>query len=143
MNDSVLCPNCGAAVATYRNPLPTADIVAIRNNEVLLIRRRNPPEGWALPGGFVEYGETAEAAAIRELREETGLLATNLRLVGVYSDPNRDRRFHTFGVAYAADTSGEIVPGDDASEARWFPLEQLPKPIAFDHRLIIADAIGR
>jgi 8-oxo-dGTP diphosphatase len=143
MNDSLRCPACGTSVITYKNPLPTVDIVAIRRGEVLLILRKNPPEGWALPGGFVEYGERAEDAAVRELREETGLTATNLKLVGVYSDPSRDARFHTLGVAYAAEVSGELVAGDDAQEARWFALESLPNQIAFDHRKIIRDAAAR
>lgn len=142
MNDAIICPKCHTAVATYKNPLPTADIVAIRDGEVLLIWRKNPPEGWALPGGFIEYGEPAEVAAIREFREETGLEASNLRLVGVYSDPVRDDRFHTLGVAYAADVSGELQAGDDAQSARWFRLDRLPGQVAFDHRRIIADAVG-
>ena len=134
------CPACGAPVHTYRNPFPTTDVVVLRGGRVLLIRRRNPPEGWALPGGFVDYGESAEAAATRELKEETGLEVVTLRLLGVYSAPGRDPRFHTLTVVYLADASGEPAAGDDAAEARWFALNDLPEPIAFDHRQIITDA---
>ena len=137
------CPHCGATVTVYRNPFPTADVVVIREGKVLLIRRRNPPPGWALPGGFVDYGEAIESAAVRELREETGLTAVSLRLLGVYSAPDRDPRFHTITTAFLADTEGELRAGDDASEAAWFRLSELPSEIAFDHRRIIADALAR
>ncbi len=125
----------------YKNPAPTADVVAIRDGHVLMILRKNPPEGWALPGGFIEYGETAEHAAARELSEETGLSATNLKLIGVYSDPERDKRYHTLTVAFTAEVAGQITAGDDALEARWFPLSELPEQIAFDHRKVINDAL--
>jgi len=115
--------------------------VVIRDEKVLLIKRRNPPPGWALPGGFIDYGESAEAAAARELGEETGLHANKLRLLGVYSEPGRDPRFHTLTVAYLAEAEGDLMPGDDASEAKWFPVDRLPEPIAFDHRQIITDAL--
>ncbi|MBL0060111.1 MAG: NUDIX hydrolase [bacterium] len=141
MEEYVRCPNCKSKVLKYKNPAPTADVVAIRDSQVLMILRRNPPEGWALPGGFIEYGETAEHAAARELHEETGLLATSLRLVGVYSDPERDTRYHTITVAFAAEVSGRLEAGDDALDARWFPLDALPEQIAFDHRKVINDAL--
>jgi ADP-ribose pyrophosphatase YjhB (NUDIX family) len=140
MEFTVHCPACGAPVHTYRNPFPTTDVVVFRAGRVLLIRRRNPPQGWALPGGFVDYGESAEAAASRELKEETGLEALTLRLLGVYSAPGRDPRFHTLTVVYVAEAQGELAAGDDAAEAAWFPLDALPDVIAFDHRQIIADA---
>lgn len=135
-----VCPKCGAVVATYRNPFPTVDVVLIRDGRVLLIHRKNPPEGWALPGGFVDYGESAETAAARELLEETGLKATSLKLLGVYSDPHRDPRFHTFGAVYLGTATGEVKAGDDAADARWWPVDQLPEAVAFDHRKIIGDA---
>lgn len=141
MELSVNCPSCGQAVTAYKNPLPTADIVAIRDGKVLLILRKNPPSGWALPGGFIEYGESAETAATRELIEETGLEARNLLLVGVYSKPGRDPRFHTLTVAYKASVGGLLNAGDDAQEAKWFDLHSLPEHIAFDHRDIIMDAV--
>ncbi|MCB9358008.1 MAG: NUDIX hydrolase [Calditrichaeota bacterium] len=134
------CPSCNARVTTYKNPFPTADVVCIRENKVLLILRRNPPAGWALPGGFIDYGESAEDAAIRELREETGLVAGPLKLVGVYSKPGRDPRFHTLTVVYKSSATGDLQAGDDAAEACWFDLGALPDQIAFDHRQIISDA---
>ncbi|HEY3296166.1 MAG TPA: NUDIX hydrolase [bacterium] len=141
MELNVNCPNCGTVVTTYRNPFPTVDVVLIREGHVLLIHRKNPPEGWALPGGFVDYGESAETAAARELMEETGLKATSLRLLGVYSDPDRDPRFHTFGAVYLGTATGDVKAGDDAADARWWRVDQLPEVIAFDHRKIIKDAL--
>jgi len=109
---------------------------------VLLIRRRNPPfaEHYALPGGFVDYGETVEAAVVREVQEETGLVVAVDCLLGVYSDPARDPRGHTVSVTYLVRRLGGTLQGaDDATEARFFPLTALP-PLAFDHAVILADA---
>jgi 8-oxo-dGTP diphosphatase len=139
MQQGRICPNCGTLVETFRNPLPTVDIVVVRGGRILLIERMNPPRGWALPGGFIDYGESAEAAARRELREETSLESTGLRLLGVYSEPGRDPRFHTLSVVYVATAEGEATAGDDAGDARWFPFDVLPETIAFDHRHIIND----
>ena len=105
---------------------------------VLLIERRNPPPGWALPGGFVEYGETVEAAVARELEEETGLAAESVRQFRVYSDPARDPRGHTVAVVFVVTARGEPRGGDDARQARFFPWEALP-PLAFDHARILED----
>lgn len=138
---SITCPACGASY-TPRNPYPTVDIVLYRADRgVLLIERRNPPHGWALPGGFIDYGESAERAAIREAAEETGLDVRLTRLLGVYSDPSRDPRFHTLSVVYAAEADDGVEPcaGDDARNARFFPLTELPDTMAFDHRKILAD----
>ncbi len=135
------CSQCGAEVA-QRNPFPTVDIVLHRAGQgILLIERRNPPHGWALPGGFIDYGESAEQAAVREAHEETGLDVRLTGLLGVYSDPDRDPRFHTLSVAYTAQCEDNEIPyaGDDAKNARFFPLDELPTDIAFDHRRIIAD----
>ncbi len=137
------CPHCGTVIETYKNPFPTVDVVLIRDREVLLIERINEPKGWALPGGFVDYGESAETAATRELAEETGLTARSLELLGVYSEPGRDPRFHTLTVAYLGGADGTLAAGSDAGTARWFPLHALPDQIAFDHRQIIADAVRR
>lgn len=137
------CPRCGSIVETYRNPFPTADAVVIREGRVLLIRRAAPPAGWALPGGFIDYGESAETAARRELAEETSLHARELSLLGVYSDPGRDPRFHTLTVVFLAEADGEPRAGDDAAAVHWFPLDQLPPDIAFDHRRIISDAVRK
>jgi 8-oxo-dGTP diphosphatase len=135
-----ICPRCGAVVETYRNPFPTTDVVLLRDGHVLLIRRAAPPAGWALPGGFVDYGESVETAAARELKEETGLTLRSFELLGVYSRPGRDPRFHTLTVVYVGTADGELKAGDDAADARWFPLGDLPSEIAFDHRDIIGDA---
>jgi 8-oxo-dGTP diphosphatase len=136
----VKCPRCGSDVEAYRNPFPTVDIVVVRDQKVLLIERKNPPAGWALPGGFIDYGETSEAAAKRELQEETGLTALSIDLLGVYSDPDRDPRFHTLSVVYLAQVEGAVQAGDDAARAEWFAFNSLPSQIAFDHRRIISDA---
>ncbi len=137
------CPHCGTVVELYRYPFPTVDAVVIRDRRVLMIERKNAPEGWALPGGFVDYGETAETAVSRELREETGLGTSSLTLLGVYSAPGRDPRFHTLTVVYMAQAEGEAVAGDDARGLRWWPVDSLPANIAFDHRQIIQDALAR
>jgi ADP-ribose pyrophosphatase YjhB (NUDIX family) len=127
-------------VEAFRNPFPTADVVVIQDGKVLLIKRKNPPPGWALPGGFIDYGESAERAAARELAEETGLTATRLQLLGVYSEPHRDPRFHTLTVVYIGKVTGTVKAGDDAAEAQWFAVDSLPREIAFDHREIIEQA---
>ena len=134
------CPAC----ARYRNPSPTVDAV-IHHPErgVVLVRRKNPPLGWALPGGFVDYGESVEHATVREAKEETGLEVTLTKLLGVYSDPARDTRTHTISTVFAAVAANPdaVAGGDDALEARYFPLDALPEAIAFDHRKIIDDFI--
>ena len=127
----------------HRNPALTVDGVLIENEEILLIRRgREPFKGrWALPGGFVEYGETTESAILREVREETGLETEIIRLLGVYSDPDRDPRGHTVSVVYMLRRKGgNLKGGDDASEARLFSLDSLPE-MAFDHEKIVRDAM--
>ena len=123
----------------HRNPLPTADVIIEVGDRIVLVRRRNPPEGWAIPGGFVDVGETVEAAAVREAREETGLAVTLTLLLGVYSDPSRDPRFHTVSTVYVGRADGEPSGADDAAEARLFAEGDLPSPIAFDHAAILAD----
>jgi 8-oxo-dGTP diphosphatase len=141
---TIPCGHCGAASAP-RNPFPTVDIVLYRQGRgVLLIERRNPPFGWALPGGFIDYGESAEQAAVREALEETGLTVCLTGLLGVYSDPGRDPRFHTLSVAYTAEADEGLEPqaGDDAAMARFFPLDDLPE-MAFDHRRIVDDFARR
>lgn len=124
---------------TYRNPVPTVDVIIQVGTGVVLIRRANPPLGWALPGGFMDYGETAEAAARREAEEETGMKVKLERLLSVYSDPARDPRQHTMTVVFIASAQGVPVGMDDAAEARVFELDALPAPIVFDHAQILAD----
>ncbi|WP_432737775.1 NUDIX domain-containing protein [Maridesulfovibrio sp. FT414] len=141
MQGSKPCPHCGKDIVLYRNPVPTVDIIIydpVRG--VVLIERNNPPLGWALPGGFVDYGETLEHAAVREAREETGLEVTLTGLVGVYSMPCRDDRQHTISVTYSAITSNPdaVSAGDDAGRANFFKLDALPE-LVFDHRDILGD----
>jgi len=126
-------------MAQYRNPVPTVDIIIEVEKGVVLIKRRNPPPGWAIPGGFVDYGETVENAAVREAKEETGLDVELTRLLGVYSDPERDPRGHTISTVFVASASGPPVAGDDAADARIFTKNSLPPDIAFDHRKILGD----
>jgi len=125
---------------TPRNPFPTVDIIIeLASGGIVLIKRKNPPPGWALPGGFVDYGESVEAAAVREALEETGLEVELTEQFHVYSDPDRDPRHHTMSVVFIAKAAGEPRGGDDAAEARGFDPDELPEPIAFDHRRIIND----
>ncbi len=133
------CPKCGTRIVTYRNPIPTADVIIQHKDGVILIRRKNPPHGWALPGGFIDYGETAEHAALREAEEETGLKVTDLKLFGVYSQPDRDPRQHTITIVYSARTDEWPRAGDDASAVNVFPWTRLPEPMAFDHAKILQD----
>ncbi len=107
---------------------------------IVLIERRYEPLGYALPGGFVEVGETVEKAVLREVKEETGLDAQIVKLLGVYSEPNRDPRFHVVSVVFVLDAYGETRGGDDAKKAVVFPLEDLPfDKIVFDHAKILKD----
>jgi ADP-ribose pyrophosphatase len=107
---------------------------------IVLIERRYEPLGYALPGGFVEVGETVEKAVLREVKEETGLDAQIVKLLGVYSEPNRDPRFHVVSVVFVLDAYGEPRGGDDAKKAVVFPIEDLPfDKIVFDHAKILKD----
>ncbi|RLB58250.1 MAG: NUDIX hydrolase [Deltaproteobacteria bacterium] len=122
-----------------RNPYPTVDIIIEVEDRIVLVRRRNPPPGWALPGGFIDYGESAEQAARREAREETGLEVELLEQFHTYSDPDRDPRHHTLSVVFIARARGQPRGGDDAAAAGLFAPGRLPAPLAFDHARIIAD----
>jgi 8-oxo-dGTP diphosphatase len=127
-------------------PRLTVDIIIQMKgdaNQIVLIKRRNPPAGWALPGGFVDYGETVEAAAVREALEETSLQIRLARQFHVYSDSRRDPRGHTVSVVFIASAEGEPVGADDAAEARVFEMNFLPEEIAFDHRQILLDYLER
>jgi 8-oxo-dGTP diphosphatase len=123
-------------------PRLTVDIIIQMQGDarqIVLVKRKNPPAGWALPGGFVDYGETVEAAAVREALEETSLKVKLARQFHVYSDPRRDPRGHTVSIVFIATSEGDPVGGDDADEARVFDVNALPTEIAFDHRQIIQD----
>jgi 8-oxo-dGTP diphosphatase len=108
-------------------------------NGVVLIKRKNPPLGWALPGGFVDYGETLEQAAVREAKEETGLDVRLVRQFHSYSDPYRDPRQHTISTVFVAEASGDAAAGDDAAEVDVFDMKDLPETLAFDHGRILED----
>lgn len=134
------CPSCGAELTKDAAPLPTADMIIYDEARgIVLVKRRYPPLGWALPGGFVDYGERVEDAARREAQEETGLLVDIAGLVGVFSDPARDARKHTISTVFwgRARNPEAVQGGDDAAEARFFPVNALPSPIAFDHKDIL------
>jgi 8-oxo-dGTP diphosphatase len=124
---------------SQRNPFPTVDVVVENGPGIVLVRRRNEPLGWALPGGFVDVGEPVERAAVREILEETGLDVQLETLLYVYSDPARDPRFHTMTIVFVGRAEGTPRGGDDAAEARAFPVDALPSPIVFDHQVIIDD----
>lgn len=142
---TVNCPKCGEAVYIHRNPFPTVDvIIEMGNDRIVLIERKNPPYGWALPGGFVDYGESLEEAAVREAFEETGLVIKNLRQFRAYSDPQRDPRHHTITFVFIAEVDlekGPSVPtaSDDAKNCSVFSLDALPEKLAFDHEKILKD----
>ncbi|MCL5406111.1 MAG: NUDIX hydrolase [Deltaproteobacteria bacterium] len=134
-----LCPRCGHVVRLYRNPLLTVDIIIeMPGQGIVLIERKNPPFGWAIPGGFVDYGESLEAAAIREAREETGMDLVNLKQFHAYSDPQRDPRGHTVSVVFTALGNGVPKAGDDAKNLQIFSLDRLPENLVFDHALILS-----
>ncbi|MFC1849244.1 NUDIX domain-containing protein [candidate division CSSED10-310 bacterium] len=124
----------------YRNPTPTVDIIiSWKDQGIILIKRKNKPFGWALPGGFVDYGESLEAAAIREAKEETGLDVTLLRQFHTYSDPDRDERLHSISTVFLAQADGEPRSGDDAIDYGVFEEHKLPHPLVFDHAQILDD----
>ena len=127
----------------YRNPAPTVDIIIELvdrpHRPILLIERHNPPLGWALPGGFIDYGELAEVAARREAEEETGLQVELIEQFQVYSDPSRDPRQHTMSVVFLATANGEPKAGDDAKGVGGFESWRIPTDLCFDHDRILRD----
>lgn len=128
---------------TYRNPTPTVDIIIElidrSQRPIILIERQNLPLGWAIPGGFIDYGESAEVAARREAEEETGLQVQLLEQFQVYSDPNRDPRQHTLSIVFLATATGEPKAGDDAKTIGIFESWQIPVNLCFDHDRILQD----
>ncbi|MDD2732957.1 MAG: NUDIX hydrolase [Desulfuromonadaceae bacterium] len=137
--NALTCPSCGSPVKQYQNPVPAVDIIIETDYGIVLIERRNEPFGWALPGGFVDYGESLEAAAFREAREETSLEISDLRLLGCYSDPGRDKRMHTISTVYTAKAHGIPCAADDAINIAVYKLDSLPEQLCFDHAQILAD----
>jgi len=124
----------------YKNPAPTVDvIIELPGDKIVLVQRKNPPLGWALPGGFVEYGESLEEAAVREAREETSLEVTLIRQHKTYSRPDRDPRGHTISTVFVAEAQGLPKAADDAQEIGIFDRLSLPSPLAFDHQEILQD----
>jgi 8-oxo-dGTP diphosphatase len=124
---------------TSRNPFVTVDIIIEINDKIVLIQRANPPYGWALPGGFVDYGESLETSAIREAKEETSLEVTLKEQFYTYSDPDRDPRHHTVTTVFIGKGAGTPKAADDAKSLGVFTENDLPEPIVFDHRKIIDD----
>ncbi len=123
----------------FRNPTPTVDVIIEVEGGVVLIERKNPPRGWAIPGGFVDEGESVAAAAVREALEETELQVTLTEQFFCYSDPARDPRQHNLSVVFLATAEGPPRGADDAAQARVFPLDTLPDDLVFDHAQILAD----
>ncbi|GET36247.1 NUDIX domain-containing protein [Microseira wollei] len=127
----------------YRNPAPTVDIIIELidrpHRPIVLIERKNPPFGWAIPGGFVDYGESVEVAARREAEEETGLKVELIEQFYVYSDPNRDPRQHTLSVVFIATATGEPQAADDAKNLGVFESWSVPANLCFDHDKILRD----
>ncbi len=136
------------AMKTYRNPIPTVDvIIEIRRDDgrtgIILIDRKNPPYGWAIPGGFVDYGESLEDAAVREAKEETSLDVHLKRQMHSYSDPKRDPRKHTITTVFIAVAQGRPQARDDAADIGIFNQAEITFPLAFDHRKILDDYFAR
>lgn len=132
------CPHCNHKIKIFKNPFPTVDIIIEVENGIVLIERKNPPYGWALPGGFVDYGESLEQAAVREAKEETGLDVTLTSQFHTYSSPDRDPRFHTISTVYRAIAKGVPCGADDAGQARIFTQKNLPS-LVFDHHKILEE----
>ncbi len=129
----------------YKSPKLTTDGAILEDNKILLIKRKNEPfKGkWALPGGFIEYGERVEDAVVREVFEETGIITAIKDLVGIYSDPNRDPRGHIITVVYQLNMKGGVLKAeDDAADAKFFKINDLPE-LAYDHNIIIEDVLRR
>ena len=141
--DGLRCPQCDTVVKEYHNPFLTVDIIIEQKEGVVLILRLNEPRLWAIPGGFCDYGESLEEAAVREAREETGLEVELIEQFHTYSDPRRDPRQHNISFVYVARAEGTPRAADDASDARIFKMDVLPENLAFDHDKILRDYYER
>jgi ADP-ribose pyrophosphatase YjhB (NUDIX family) len=143
-NRHIKCPECDTNVDIYKNPIPTVDIIIECKSKtmgegIVLILRKNEPKNWAIPGGFLDYGEKAEDCAVREAKEETSLDVTLKRQFHTYSDPTRDPRKHTITVVFIAKAEGEPFADDDAQEIGIFNKDNIPADLAFDHNKILDD----
>ena len=137
---TIRCSKCGNEIEVYQNPIPTVDIIIeIEPKGIVLIKRKNSPFGWAIPGGFVDYGESLEKAAVREAKEETNLDVKLIRQFHTYSDPKRDPRHHSISTVYIAKAKGIPKAKDDALEIGIFNESNLPDEMAFDHLSILND----
>jgi ADP-ribose pyrophosphatase YjhB (NUDIX family) len=144
MAEYLKCPRCGQVIKEYRSPTPTVDIIIEcethkHETGIVLIYRKNPPLAWAIPGGYVDYGESIEQAAIREAKEETSLDVILVRQFHTYSDPQRDPRQHNISTVFIATAQGEPKAADDATSIGIFTKDNLPSDIAFDHKQILDD----
>jgi 8-oxo-dGTP diphosphatase len=138
--EGLQCPKCQTMVKEFRNPFPTADIIIEQAKGIVLILRRNEPQQWAIPGGYCDYGESLEQAAMREAKEETGLTVELIEQFHTYSDPRRDPRQHNITTVYIARAIGGILQAqDDAQEIGVFTEADLPAGLAFDHDQILKD----
>ena len=141
---TIRCSKCGNEIEVYQNPIPTVDIIIeIESRGIVLIKRKNPPYGWAIPGGFVDYGESLEEAADREAKEETDLNVKLIRQFHSYSHPKRDPRHHSISTVFIGKAKGIPKAKDDASEIGIFDESNLPNEMAFDHRSILNDYFKR
>jgi ADP-ribose pyrophosphatase YjhB (NUDIX family) len=138
--DGLHCPKCYTLVKEFHNPFPTVDIIIEHEGGIILILRRNEPRQWAIPGGFCDYGESLEGAAVREAREETGLVVELIEQFHTYSDPRRDPRQHNITTVFIARAiGGTLGAQDDAKDIGIFPEDDLPPQLAFDHDEILKD----
>ncbi|MDY6842487.1 MAG: NUDIX hydrolase [Thermodesulfobacteriota bacterium] len=134
------CSHCGATLKEYIHPIPTVDIIIeFEDNRIVLIERKNPPYGWAIPGGFCDWGESLEDAAVREAFEETSLVVRLKKQFHTYSSPLRDSRYHTISTVFIATACGNPKAGDDAQSIGIFTKEDVPENLAFDHGHILDD----
>jgi 8-oxo-dGTP diphosphatase len=144
MIEDLKCPQCGQTIKRFKTPSPTVDIIIeCKTNDgregIVLIYRKNPPLAWAIPGGYVDYGESVEAAAVREAKEETSLDVTLIRQFHSYSDPKRDPRQHNISIVFIALAQGEPEAADDAAAIDIFTSDNIPEDLAFDHKQILDD----
>jgi ADP-ribose pyrophosphatase YjhB (NUDIX family) len=139
-----MCPRCGLETEDYRSPVPTVDIVIeVNGRGIVLIKRKNTPVGWALPGCFIDYGESLDKAAVREAFKETSLRVELAGQFHTYSDPSRDPRQHTISTVFIARADGTPRAADDAAEIGIFKEDELPGLLMFDHAEILADYFVR